>query len=237
MCWAQDPGERLRGTNFNSWWVYSGDHPLKERGRWGIFAEVQIRRSDFASVWQQLQSRDAITYRFSGHVQGALGYVYTSTSRYGDFPIAQPALEHRMYQQLNVKHEIGRLEWEHRLRNEQRWIQSYKSSNAYDWPYQNRFRYQIKATIPVTEADAAGHQVYLFVSDEIFLPYGTNRGVNTIDQNRITAGAGCKFTRNNKFEIAYLNQFLIQRNNRIEENNHTLRVQWTSSTALNKLFR
>jgi hypothetical protein len=233
---AQNLTDRIRDNNFNSWWVYAGDHPVK--GPWGIYAEVQIRRSDFASIWQQFQSRDAVTYRFSPHVQGAIGYVFTYTGRYGDFPQAAlgPFNEHRTYQQLIFKHEVKKLELEHRYRNEQRWIQNFTSGGDYFWRYQNRFRYQFKAVLPISGADAVGHQWYLFGGDEILLPYGPNHGPNSFDQNRAFVGIGYKVTRNNKLEIGYLNQFQIQRNNRIEENNHTFRLQWSSSTPVTQLL-
>ena len=56
-------GQRTRETNVNSWWVYAGDHPIK--GPWGVFAEIQVRRSDFVQIEQQVQLRDAVTYRIS----------------------------------------------------------------------------------------------------------------------------------------------------------------------------
>jgi len=39
---AQAAGGRVIDQNLNSWWDYSGDHPLK--GPWGVFTEVRIRR-------------------------------------------------------------------------------------------------------------------------------------------------------------------------------------------------
>jgi hypothetical protein len=232
---AQSTTDRIHDTNMNSWWVYSGDHPVK--GPWGVFAEIQIRRSDFASTWQQLQSRDAVTYRFSPHVQVLAGYVFTRTARYGDFPAIHSSFEHRIFEQATIKQDVKKVELEHRLRNEQRWIQSYSSSTDFIWHYQNRFRYQFKTTVPLTKADQLGHQWYLFGGDELFFPYGPDHGPNWFDQNRAFGGLGYKFTKNNKFEVSYLNQWLIQRNDRIEEVNHTLRVQWTSTTPMGKLFR
>lgn len=232
---GSNPTDRIRDPNAHSWWVYAGDHSV--RGPWGVYTEIQVRRSDVLTIWQQFQSRDAVTYRFSPHVQVAAGYVFTYTGRYGDFPATRSFNEHRTYQQFSVKHELKTLELEHRYRTEQRWIQNYTGVNDFYWRYQGRFRYQLKATLPITKADAAGHQWYLFGGDEIFIPYGPNHGTNNFDQNRAFGGLGYKFTRNNKLEIGYLNQFIIQRNNRIEENDHTFRLQWSSSTPIAKLFR
>lgn len=227
--------DRVRDPNSHSWWVYAGDHSI--HGPWGVYSEVQIRRSDFASIWQQFQTRDALTYRFSPRVQVVTGYVFTYTDRYGDFPVARAFNEHRTYQQISVRQEVSKLALEHRYRAEQRWIQNYTTGNDFYWRYQNRFRYQLRGVFPVTKMTAAGHQWYLFFGDEILLPYGPNHGTNSFDQNRVFAGVGYRVTRNNTLELGYLNQFIIQRNNRIEESNHTMRLQWSSSTPIAKLFR
>lgn len=234
-CLAQNSMDRVRDTNANTWWVYAGDHQVK--GPWSIYSEVQVRRSNFLNIWQQFQTRDAVAYRFSPRAQVAIGYVFTYTGRYGDFPVAHPFNEHRTYQQISLRHELKRAGFEHRYRTEQRWIQNYTDTNNYFWRYQNRFRYQLKATLPITTANAEGRQWYLFAGDELFLPYGPNHGTNSFDQNRAFGGVGYRFTRNNVLEVGYQNQFIIQRNNRIEENDHTLRVMWTSTAALSKLFR
>ena len=232
--------DRARDPNAHSWWVYAGDHQI--HGPWGVYSEMQIRRSDFASIWQQFQKRDALTYRFSPRVQVATGYVFTYTDRYGDFPVARAFNEHRTYQQIAVRQEVGKLALEHRYRTEQRWIQNYTSQNNtggndFYWRYQNRFRYQIRGAFPISKASPAGRQWYLFFGDEMLLGYGPNHGLNTFDQNRACAGVGYRVTRNNSLELGYLNQFLIQRNNRVEEHNQAFRLQWSSSTPLAKLFR
>lgn len=227
--------DRARDPNVHSWWVYAGDHQI--HGPWGVYSEMQIRRSDFASIWQQFQKRDALTYRFSPRVQVAAGYVFTYTDRYGDFPVARAFNEHRTYQQIAVRHEIGKLALEHRYRTEQRWIQNYTTGDNFYWRYQGRFRYQVRGAFPISKATAAGRQWYLFFGDEMLLGYGPNHGLNTFDQNRAFAGIGYRVTRNNSLELGYLNQFLIQRNNRVEEHNQAFRLQWSSSTPLSKLFR
>jgi hypothetical protein len=83
MCHGQTTAGHITETNETSWWIYSGDHRIA--GPWGIFTETQIRRAEFLAIWQQLQFRNAATYRFSPRVQVAAGYVWTRTGRYGDF--------------------------------------------------------------------------------------------------------------------------------------------------------
>ncbi|MEQ1945713.1 MAG: DUF2490 domain-containing protein [Bryobacteraceae bacterium] len=221
---------RIRDVNTNSWLVYAGDHPVGN-GPWGVYVETQIRRTEFGSTWQQFQSRDALTYRFSPNIQVAAGYVFTRTARYGDFPAVRPFIEHRPYQQLTLKHAAKKLTFEHRYRVEQRFIETPEGDSSY-YRYQNRFRYQFRSTYPIGPAKSWGQPWYLFAGDEIHIAFGPNYGPSPFDQNRAFAGIGYKVSPSNALEVGYLNQFLVQRNGRIEESNHTFRVQWTSTVRL-----
>ena len=219
---------RVADLNANSWWVYAGDHQIK--GRWGVFTETQVRRSDFASIWQQLQLRNAATYKVSDHVQVSLGYVATRSGRYGDFPAAAPIWEHRLQTEAKIKQNpIHKLTLEHRLRLEQRWIGQYVGG-VHSYRFQERARYQAKVSRPVST------NRYLFGYGEAFLSFGANHAVRSLDQYRAGGGVGFKVTPNNKLEFGYMLQYILQHNNRVEEYNHTLRVQWNSATPLARLF-
>ena len=219
--------QHIRDTNAHSWWVYAGDHPLK--GPWALYEEVQVRRSDFASITQQFQSRNAITYTLNPNVRLTTGYVWTYSGRYGDFPAARSFGEHRVYQQIAIKQSIPRLAMEHRYRVEQRFIQAFTPSGDDSfWRYQNRFRYQFRADTPL----GRGQKWYLFGGDEILIGFGVNHGPSMFDQNRSFFGVGHSLTPRNKLEVGYLNQFLLQRNGIIDESNHTFRVQFSSSVPL-----
>jgi hypothetical protein len=230
LCNAQSSGPRVVETNATSWWVYTGDHPISKH--WGVFTEIQARRADFLNIWQQLQIRDAATYRFSPHVQVATGYVWTRTGRYGEFPAPQPYLEHRVYEQLAVKQEFKHGDLEHRYRVEQRWLQNFTTGDSYFWRYQNRFRYQLKGTVPVTKAGDRGQQWILLGAGEIFLHFGPNHGPNAFDQTRAFGGFGYRLSKENRIEFTYQHQYIAERNGRIYESNHGLRVQFSSTAPL-----
>ena len=231
LCVAQTNNpQRVRDLNSHSWWVYYGDHPVRN-SKWGILTEMQIRRTDFASAWQQLLLRQGTTYRLSPRVQLGGGYGFIRTSRYGGFPVTRAFDEHRLFQQAILKHEAGRLELEHRYRVEQRWLEA-STGNASSWRRQNRFRYQLRGSVPLSAVSANGQQWYLFAGDELFLHFGPNYGASLFDQNRAFAGIGYKLSRANRLEIGYLNQFLIQRGGSVEESNHTFRIQFTSAARL-----
>lgn len=230
FCAGQSPTQHFTETNATSWWIYTGDHPIT--GPWGVFTEIQARRANFLAIWQQLQFRDAATYRLSPHVQLAAGYVWTRTGRYGDFPASRASLEHRAYEQLAVKQEFSHGEIEHRTRVEQRWFQNFTTGDSYMWRYQNRVRYQMKGALPISRAGDHGQQWHLLAAGEVFLHFGPNHGPNAFDQTRAYGGIGYRLSKVNKIELAYQHQYIVQRNGRINESNHGLRVQFSSSAKL-----
>jgi uncharacterized protein DUF2490 len=228
LSFGQSP--RFAETNATSWWIYSGDHPIS--GHWGVFTEVQARRADFLAIWQQLQFRDAATYRISPHIQLAGGYVWTRTGRYGVFSAAKPSLEHRIYEQLVLKQEFSHGDLEHRYRVEQRWLQNFTTGDNFFWRYQNRFRYQLKGSLPISAADTHGRQWLVFGAGELFVHFGPNHGPTAFDQTRAFGGIGYKLSKHDKIEFAYQHQFISQRNGLINESNHGLRVQFSSNAKL-----
>lgn len=228
---AQTNTPRLLDPNAHSWWVYYGDHPVRKDSKFGLFTELQIRRADFATNWQQFLLREAVTYKLNQKVQFGVGYGFLKTSRYGSFPVARTFREHRLFEQVILKQEVGRLELDHRYRVEQRWLETFSGSRHF-WRNQDRFRYQLKGVLPVSTANNEGQQWYLFAGDEVFLGLGTNYGSGRFDQNRLFAGVGYKLSRNNKLEVGYLHQFIVQRSGLVEESNHTFRVQFSSTATL-----
>src|SRR5262249_11476965 len=127
-----------------------------------------------------------------------------------------------------------RIEIDHRYRVEQRWLQNFTSGDMYFWGYENRFRYQLKGTLPISKAGVDGKRWHLFSAGEVLLHSGPNHGTDTLNQTRAIGGIGYRFSKENKIEFAYQHQYRVHRNGRVYESNHGLRVQF-SSTA--KLFR
>ena len=212
--------------NHHAWVSYSGEHAVK--GKWGLHFDAQWRRSDLGTEWQQYQIRPGLNYEWNKNVLLTLGYVYTRSYPYGDYPLRKAFPEHRVYQQARIQHKASGLQLQHRIRLEQRLIQ-YPNSDPAPWTYQNRFRYLLKADIPIKG------NWYLPVYDEILFGIPPNIGARTFDQNRIFAGVGYRMPKAN-VEVGYLNQFLGQRNGRIFEANNTLFVTVTSNFSFADYF-
>ncbi len=228
--YAQDSSPRVSDSNKNGWFMYFGDHPISRK--WQVHLEGQWRRHDVINRWQQLLLRPAINLEVNPNLVLTGGYAYVKSFPYGDFPARDVFPEHRIFQQLLLKHKVGRVDVQHRYRLEQRFIgqvlRSASGSPAVDsWRYQNRFRYFVKAALPLSSSKES--KWYLGFYDEVFLHFAPNSGASVFDQNRAYAALGRKLSRTERIEVGYMNQTLIQRSGRVQEYNHTLQVSFFSA--------
>jgi hypothetical protein len=229
---AQVQPSRLIDFNRHAWVSYSGDHQVA--GRWGIHFDAQWRRAELGLQWQQYQVRPGVNFRLRRNILLTGGYAYTRSYPYGEFPVAKPIPEHRIYQQALVQNRVHGVQLSHRIRMEQRFLQ-YPQTLDGSWTYQNRFRYMLKADFPLTGRNDAVRW-YLPVFNEILIGLPPNYGYRPWDQNRAFIGIG-RVVGPGKLEVGYLNQFLGQRNGRVFEFNSTLFVTFTSAASLANLFK
>lgn len=198
--------------------MYFGDHPVK--GRWELHLEEQWRRHDGIFRWQQNLFRPGVNYQVTERVSLTAGYAHIRTYPYGDYPVPNAFNEHRPWQQMIVTQRFGRIRWQHRFRQEQRWIQSAATPDV--WRYSNRFRYFGKGVVPMK-----GRWFGAFY-DEVFINLPPNLNVRKADQNRAYAAIGRRVGRHNSFELGYLYQVIAQGNGRVFEHNHTLQLGFFS---------
>ena len=215
-------------SNGNLWVNYVGDHPLGN-GPWGVHLEAQIRRADLGDDWQQLLLRPGLNYTISPSLTVSAGWAYVETHPYGDYPVAHDFPEHRAWEQAVYTVKALGLEWQHRLRLEQRWIGEMQRQGGGDyslqnWRYENRIRYMLRTSIPLTQ----DKKTYVALWDEVFWNFGTNVSRNYFDQNRFFIGIGRKLTETTRLEVGFMEQTLQRRGGGIWENNHTVAV-WLMS--------
>lgn len=211
--------QRTKDYNNNGWYMYIGDHKVSDR--WGIHAEAQLRRYNIIKDPQQLLIRAGVNYDLTPTAMITLGYAFIETHPYGDYPAAGIFPEHRPYQQLQLKGNLGMIGLTHRYRLEQRWI---KPANATNYTYLNRARYMLKATLPLAGPTLEAREPFLAVYDEVMIGFGENVRKNIFDQNRLYAALGYKISNTATLELGYLNQIVQKASGDVFEHNHTLQV-------------
>lgn len=174
-----------------------------------------------------------MNFQAAPNVLLTVGYAYTQTYPYGNFPVSAAFPEHRIYQQALVSHPKQHVTLQQRFRLEQRFVR-YPNTQDRSWTYQNRFRYMLKADFPLTRRQDEEMEWYLPIYNEILIGLPPNYGARPFDQNRLFAGIGYSTGRAGNIEVGYLNQFLGQRNGRVFEFNNTLFVTFTSKFSFSR---
>jgi hypothetical protein len=210
------------------WFALSSNLKLSKTLTWML--EGQFRyASDFDQ--QQYQARTALEVKLSDHFSVVpLGYVYTWNYLYGKQPASFRNNEHRIWQQIFYKHSLRKLKIDHRLRLEQRFIESHTMMNndIVDEGYsnkQNRLRYRFMARMPINGPTIEAKSIFLIVYDEAFLSWGKPVTFHEPDQNRIFTGLGYQFNNPLTIQGGFLYQMLIKSNGAKQENNIGFQLQ------------
>jgi hypothetical protein len=208
--------QRVGDTNTNGWYMFFGDHRLNDH--WGIHTEFQWRRHNVITDPQQLLLRGGANYYAGNSTMLTLGYGHIESYSSGEyFP------EQRIYEQVQLRDNVGRLGLSHRYRLEQRWIELAGTSN---YVYQNRARYMLRGTLPLMGPTLDSKEPYVSAYEEILIGFGNNVP-NIFDQNRAYAAMGYKLSRDASVETGYMYQISQQRNRTDFQHNHTLQIGFT----------
>lgn len=170
-----------------NWLIYIGSKQLNSK--WNLHHEIQYRNYNTLGDLEQLLIRTGIGYNLGSRSNLLLGYGYINSENFtGNANDQTTVEEHRIFQQLITKQNIGKVSLQHRYRFEQRFIES---------DFRTRFRYFLSMNVPFGSS-----KYYLSAYNEIFL----NGDGNVFDRNRIYGGLGYKLSKGIKLELGYMSQ-------------------------------
>lgn len=203
---------------------------LKISDRVSILVDGQLRQAGHMEP-MQYQARTGVDIKLNKNFSIVpVGYVYTWNHLYGKQPAAHINNEHRIWEQATYKHRAGRIQLEHRVRLEQRFLEHHSvdaqgqvTNDGYS-VLQHRLRYRLQARMPFSrDSDTATY--YALVYDEIFVSRGENLSFDHPDQNRVFAGVGYQFHKDLSLQAGGIYQMLIKRNGAQQENNVGVLIQ------------
>jgi Protein of unknown function (DUF2490) len=217
---------RQNTNNSNAWFMYFGTHKIADK--WSLHIEAQLRRSDGVSIPQQLLLRGGLNYHLSPQATVTAGYAFIETYPYGAFASSSEFPENRIWEQLQLKNQLGAFEWISRFRLEQRYVQSPVKVGDVFQPgpaiYTNRFRLLNRFSIPFKGKTIVDKSFYLSVYDEFMVNFGENVGLNIFDQNRAYVAVGYKIPKVGRVELGYLHQLIVKSGGIKIENNNTFQL-------------
>jgi len=170
-----------------TWYILSSNSKLAEK--WSVQAQTQFRYFELASEIQQFKIRVQGTYKISEAVSLSGGYAYfrNDFSYLNDTP---PSFdEHRIVEDILLRHKISSLKIRHRYRLENRFI----VQNG-DTDFRNWFRYDVQLVYPLAKDWSldAYNEIWLNVGDE-----------PTFAQNWLGTGVSYKINELIKTRLGY----------------------------------
>jgi hypothetical protein len=235
------PQEARTAQQGVSWFLLSSTICFHDR--LSVYLELQPRAAGFITSMQQLLTRGALNFHLNADVTFSLGYAYVETWPYGEFPAPARFPEHRLWEQAQLNHKMGRVHFQHRARLEQRFIgrmtEGQDGESALDgFDHGNRARYLIRATVPLNRATLEPGAVFLTLYDEIFINFaGPLVQANLFDQNRASLSLGYQATEAVSVQAGYISQFIEKPDGLRFESNHGLLVTLTYNPDLRPLFK
>jgi hypothetical protein len=182
-----------QSAGLGSWNVYNLKYNHSEK--LSLFGEAQLRSLRFYHHFHYYEYKAGINYHSLKAVRITLGAGHYQTFKEGgDFVLPKRSNEFRLWPQVSLLQDIGKLTIEQRYRVEMRWISG---------KYRNRFRYRVGFSVPFGK-DKKGFKPFLAsLSNELFFtdqePY--------FERNRIQLALNFKPSRNTTFQLGYLHQF------------------------------
>ena len=155
---------------------------------WNVRLEYHHRTTSFLKYHEQTVIRPSIDYRLDSIFSFAAGYSYLHNDQ--NINIAKPDFyEHNLWQQVALNHEIGLMNFNHRLRVEERFIAAIVERGGQELidgsNYQTRLRYRLTASIDVLK----NPNISIVAYDELFLNFNSGILPDTVDQNWIFIGS------------------------------------------------
>ena len=183
-------------SELGNWLIYFGNKKIDSKWNW--HHEIQYRNYDAIGDLEQLLIRTGMGYNLTENNNNILlGYGYILSENYiDDTDEKEQVHEHRIYQQFITRQRFGRVNFQHRYRFEQRFVES---------DFRLRFRYFLAFNVPLNNTEMTDKTWYGSAYNEIFL--NTEKG-RVFDRNRLYGGIGYKLNNTFRFELGYMNQFL-----------------------------
>ena len=129
-----------------------------------------------------------INYHFNKNVSVGVGYAYGDIDTSFEINNTPDILEHRILEQIVLKHKLFNLNWSHRFKLEQRFLE-YPTEDI----LKHRLRYRLKGKQPLNKT------LFLSFYDEIHF----NLNEFDFQQNRAYLGLGINIDKHTNIDLGY----------------------------------
>lgn len=186
-------------TDLQAWTNITTTVAIDPARRWFFYFEAQPRLGDDISRLERLLIRPAIGFNLSDHLAVSLGFAWTPTFSNASY-LSDFGNENRIWQQLLYREERWGLQWQHRLRLEQRFLQDAAETS-------HRARYLVRTSHPLSPDGSFGITGF----NELFVTANgaTRAPKGGFDRNRVFIGPYFA-SGPGRYEIGYVGEYARQ---------------------------
>lgn len=187
---------QVNTTDVGSWGMLFNQ--TRFHNKWSLHSEVQFRSYEIQPNTEQLLLRGGINFHYNPSLIFTTGYGWI-TNYVDDEKTFKDQIvdENRIWEQVVLKSNTGRVYFEHRYRFEQRWITTPASTN-----YRNRLRYLLRLTVPINNKEVKKNTLFVGLYNEVFI----NLTNVPFDRNRLYGAVGYQLNSTANIQLGYLLQ-------------------------------
>ena len=187
---------QINTSDIGSWTMLFNQTKIHDK--WSIHSEIQFRSYDIQPNTEQLLLRAGINYHYSSNVIFTGGYGWINNYKDdGEIFKNQTVNENRLWEQLILKNNIGRVFIEQRYRIEQRWMEQNQITN-----YKNRIRHLFRINIPINKKEIAKNILFISLYNEVFIHINNT----PFDRNRLYGAIGFQLNSKTSIQVGYMIQ-------------------------------
>lgn len=186
VLWGQEAKDE-----WGIWFMYFGQNRIADKS--SIHTELQLRYWKLGQNYNQFLLRLGYNYDINSDNMASGGYAFIDTSPFLEGDGEGETTENRLWQQYVQRAKLGRIDFKHRFRFEQRWINGDDGTE-----FSLRYRYRI--LVNVTLGRPSTSRFFLSFYDEILLELESD----PFDQNRLYGALAYKFNDHSNLQIGYL---------------------------------
>jgi hypothetical protein len=209
---------QVRPDPYGQWLMYFGDNKLNDR--WGLHTEVQLRNYLLSNTVEQSLFRFGGNYYLNKISMLTAGYAFVYTEPSHENIDGITFREHRVWEQLILRHKTDNVFIEHRYRLEQRFIENIDTDTR---QYDDRIRYRLQVLFPLYVVSPRLRYLFINGYNEIFMNLGRELSGQIFDRNRLYFAIGVQMSPKLNFQLGYLNQVISVPGN-VTDVNHNLQV-------------
>lgn len=191
-----------REQPFGNWVMYFGDNKINQK--WGLHTELQLRNYFIPSTLNQTLTRVGVNYYLSpvSMLTGGYGLIHTSP---GSMQTGSETLEHRIWEQLILRHRSYNVFLEHRYRLEQRFIENRTTGQDV---FDNRIRYRLLVLVPLYNISPWLRHYFIATYNELFVNLGREVSGQYFDRNRFYVALGYQLSPKFNLQVGALHQVI-----------------------------